>query len=163
MQRVEVQEFLLLDKNTPVVDVRSPAEFANGHIPGALNLPLLSDEERKRVGTTYTHIGKREAIELGLELVGPKMNALAKKARNIGVAGKLKTHCWRGGMRSDKMAWLFELVGLEVTVLQGGYKEFRHQLLEDFRNLSNLIILQGQTGSGKTMILHELKKKANKF
>lgn len=163
MQRVEVKDFLLLDKNTPIVDVRSPAEYADGHIPGVINLPLLSDEERKRVGTAYTHIGKREAIELGLEFVGPKMNDLAKKAKNIAVSGKLKTHCWRGGMRSDKMAWLFELVGLEVIVLQGGYKAFRRQLLEDFKNLQHLIVLQGPTGSGKTMILNELKNKGEQI
>lgn len=158
MQRVEVKDFLLVDSDIPIVDVRSPMEFADGHIPGSINLPVLSDEERKRVGTTYTHVGKREAIELGLEIVGPNMTGLAKKAKNIGISGKLKTHCWRGGMRSDKMAWLFELIGLEVTVLQGGYKAFRQQLLEDFKNLEHLIVLQGPTGSGKTMILHELRK-----
>ena len=122
MRRVDVKEFLLLDVNTPIIDVRSPSEFTEGHIVGAINIPLFSDDERARVGTTYTRIGRNEAIDLGLEIVGPKLNQLAKKAKTIGVNGRLKTHCWRGGMRSEKMAWLFELVDLEVMVLDGGYK-----------------------------------------
>ena len=163
MQRVDVKDFLLLDKNTPVIDVRSPAEYADGHISVAVTLPLFSDDERAKVGTTYTKVGKPEAIDLGLEIVGPKMTFLAKKAKTIGSAGKLKIHCWRGGMRSEKMAWLFELVGLEVTILNGGYKAFRQQLLNDFKNLQNLIVLQGPTGSGKTMILNELEKKGEQI
>jgi len=157
MQRVGIKDFLLLD-NTPIVDVRSPAEYAEGHISGAINLPLFTDEERARVGTTYTKIGKYEAIDLGLDIVGPKMTQLTKKAKSIGKNGKLKIHCWRGGMRSEKMAWLFELVGLKVAVLAGGYKAFRNQLIEEFRNLNKLIVLQGPTGTGKTAILKELQK-----
>lgn len=163
MRRVEVKDFFLLDENAPIIDVRSPSEYADAHISGAINLPLFSDEERASVGTTYKKIGKGEAIELGLEFVGPKMNALAKKAKKISVSEKIKVHCWRGGMRSEKMAWLFELVGLEVSVLNGGYQAFRNQLLEDFKTLQNLIVLQGPTGSGKTMILHELEKKGEQI
>ncbi len=162
MQRVEVKDFLLQD-DVPTIDVRSPAEFAEGHISGAINLPLFTDEERARVGTTYTKIGKYEAIDLGLEIVGPKMAQLAKKAKSIGKSRKLKIHCWRGGMRSEKMAWLFELVGLEVTVLAGGYKAFRNYIIEEFRNLSKLIVLQGPTGTGKTAILEELQKQGEQI
>lgn len=158
MHRVGVKEFLSQGSNVPIVDVRSPGEFTEGHIEGAINLPLFDDEERKKVGIAYTHIGKPEALELGLEFVGPKMNKLAKKAKVLGASGKLCVHCWRGGMRSDKMAWLFELVGLDVKVLDGGYKAYRNQLLQDFAELEHLIVLQGPTGSGKTAILHELKK-----
>jgi tRNA 2-selenouridine synthase len=158
MECVDVKRFLLEEKSVPVIDVRSPGEYLESHIPGAINLPLFSDEERASVGTTYTKIGRGEAIELGLEFVGPKMNELAKKAKSIAINGKLKTHCWRGGMRSEKMAWLFELIGLEVTVLQGGYKAFRAELLEDFKNLKKLIVLQGPTGSGKTAILQKLEE-----
>ena len=157
MRRVGVKEFLLKEKYIPIIDVRSPGEYENGHIIGSKNLPLFTDEERVDVGTTYTKVGKGEAVELGLEIVGPKMNELAKKARAIGIDGKLKTHCWRGGMRSEKMAWLFELVGLDVTLLEGGYKAYRQQLLYDFKNIQNLIVLQGPTGSGKTGVLHELR------
>ena len=111
----------------------------------------------------YTKVGRGEAIDLGLEIVGPKLSQLAKKAKSIGINGKLKTHCWRGGMRSEKMAWLFELADLEVTVLEGGYKAFRQQLLQDFTGLEHLIVLQGATGSGKTIILHELKKQGEQI
>lgn len=163
MQRVDVKDFLLSDDNTPIVDVRSPAEYADGHICGAVTLPLFSDDERAKVGTTYTKVGKPEAIDLGLEIVGPKMTFLAKEAKNIAPDGELKIHCWRGGMRSEKMAWLFELVGLKVTVLNGGYKAFRQELLKDFKNLRNLVVLQGPTGSGKTMILHELEKRGEQI
>ena len=163
MKRLDVKSFLLLDQETPIVDVRSPSEFEDGHIEGAVNIPLFSDDERAEVGTVYKKVGKSDALELGLEFVGPKMNALAKKAKSISINGKLKIHCWRGGMRSDKMAWLFELVGLEVVILEGGYKAYRQQLLDDFKNIQNLIVLQGATGSGKTVILYELEKRGEQI
>jgi tRNA 2-selenouridine synthase len=163
MLRVDVKKFLLEETSVPVIDVRSPGEYRESHIPGAINLPLFTDQERASVGTTYTKIGKGEAIELGLEIVGPKMNTLAKKAKALAINGKLKTHCWRGGMRSEKMAWLFELIGLEVFVLEGGYKAFRAQLLEDFKKLKKIIVLQGPTGSGKTEILHQLQEKGEQI
>jgi len=156
MQRLPVREFLQNDPEIPIVDVRSPGEYAEGHIVGAINIPLFDNDERARVGTAYTKVGRSEAMELGLEIAGPKMSELAKNAKSISKSGKVKVHCWRGGMRSDKMAWLFELVGLDVTILQGGYKAFRNQLLRDFDQIENLVVLQGATGSGKTEILHEL-------
>ncbi len=156
MQRLPVREFLLIDPDVPIVDVRSPGEYSEGHIVGAINIPLFNNDERARVGTTYTKVGRSEALELGLEIVGPKMSELAKKAKSVSKSGKVKVHCWRGGMRSDKMAWLFELVGLDVTILEGGYKAFRNQLLSDFDQIEHLIVLQGATGSGKTEILQEL-------
>ncbi len=157
MMRAGIREFLLEGNEVPIIDVRSPGEFAEGHIEGAINLPLFSDAERVRVGTIYTKVGKPEAIELGLSIVGPKMSDLAKKAKSLAVGGKLKVHCWRGGMRSDKLAWLFELVGLDVIVLEGGYKAYRQQLLTDFVSLNHLIVLHGPTGCGKTDVLKSLK------
>lgn len=163
MRWVDVRDFLLVEQNTPIVDVRSPAEFMEGHIDGAINLPLFSDEERASVGTTYTRTGRNEAVELGLDLAGPKLGELARQAKQIGKQGKLKTHCWRGGMRSEKMAWLFEMVGLEVTLLQGGYKAFRQRLINDFSKIPNLVVLQGTTGCGKTSILHELRTRGEQI
>jgi len=157
MVRVDVKSFLLEQAQIPIVDVRSPGEFIDGHINGAVNIPLFTDAERAIVGTTYTKIGRDEAVEEGLEIVGPKMSLLAKKGKSLAFDGKLKVHCWRGGMRSEKMAWLFELLGLETIVLEGGYKAYRQHLLEDFKEIGRLVVLQGPTGSGKTEILHTLR------
>ncbi len=163
MERADVRDFLMNDRDIPVVDVRSPAEFAEGHITGARNIPLFSNEERAIIGTTYKQVGRDEAIEQGLGIVGPKMLELALEAKKLAVDNRLKVHCWRGGMRSEKMAWLFELVGLSTVVLNGGYKAYRRQLMEDFGALEHLIVLQGPTGSGKTMILKELQKRGEQI
>ncbi|KKZ14460.1 MAG: tRNA 2-selenouridine synthase, partial [Candidatus Synechococcus spongiarum 15L] len=85
----------------PLLDVRSPGEFARGHIPGAHNLPLFSDEERAGVGTLYKHQGRRAAVRRGLELVGPRLAVLAEQAAALAEAdANLRVHCWRGGLRS---------------------------------------------------------------
>ena len=141
----------------PIVDVRSPAEYKKGHIPGAVNIPIFDDLERAKVGTVYKQQSREEAIALGLEIVGPKMKSFAEEARNLAIHDSLNVYCWRGGMRSEKMAWLFELVGVRTNVLQGGYKAYRSYLHSCFQNLNQLIVIQGPTGSGKTKILHALK------
>lgn len=157
MQVISITEFLEKGKTIPIVDVRSPGEFEKGHIPGAFSIPLFKDEERAIVGTIYKQQGKKDAIEKGLEIVGPKMLSLAKKAEEIAVEGKVQVHCWRGGMRSNRMAWLFEQLGMECTVLEGGYKTYRAYLLDQLSALKNLVMLAGPTGSGKTAILQEMK------
>lgn len=157
MQSLNTKVFLERSSNWPIADVRSPGEFNDGHIADAVNLPLFDDQERATVGITYKKSGKLTAIDKGLEIVGPKMSQLAYRAKTIATKKKIGVYCWRGGMRSEKMAWLFELVGLEAVILEGGYKAFRNQLLTDFKNLDKLIILQGATGSGKTAILHQLR------
>lgn len=157
MKYLQPNEFLAHAKYTPLIDVRAPAEYREGHIPGAKSIPLLSDEERAIIGTIYKKEGRQSAIEKGLEIVGPKMKDLATQALAQAHGGKeVMVYCWRGGMRSEKMAWLFEMVGLRCEVLKGGYKAYRNALLADLSNLPGLIILQGATGSGKTEILHEL-------
>ena len=158
MIRVPVNDFIKLDREIPVIDVRTPAEFDEGHLPGAINIPVFSNEERAKVGTTYKQVGKEQAIEEGLGYVGPKMQELATRAKEIAKDGQVKVYCWRGGMRSEKMAWLFELVGLKSTVLKGGYKAYRKKVADSFKELTNLIVLQGATGSGKTAILSEMDK-----
>ncbi len=155
MQRADVTDFLRLT-DIPLIDVRSPAEFARGHIPGAGNIPLLDDDERHEVGKKYVQTGREEAIELGLELVGPKMALLAQAAKKLTTDKQRGVYCWRGGMRSEKMAWLFELSGLQCTVLDGGYKAYRKRIMADFERMEQLILIQGPTGSGKTEILKAL-------
>jgi tRNA 2-selenouridine synthase len=158
MVRVEAELFIEEGKKNPIVDVRSPAEFQKGHIPGAVNLPIFDDLERAKVGTMYTQQSRDEAIALGLEIVGPKMKTFAEKAKKVAINGTLNVYCWRGGMRSEKMAWLFELVGVETSVLQNGYKAYRNYLHTYFQKIKHLIVLQGPTGSGKTKILHALRE-----
>ena len=145
--------------DVPIIDVRSPVEYEKGHIKGAVNIPIFTDDERSKVGTLYKQKGRIPAIQKGLEFVGPKMKEMADIATSFAVDDRLKVYCWRGGMRSEKMSWLFELVGLKCFVLKGGFKAYRNKLLRDFKDLKNLIVLQGPTGSGKTEVLSELMHK----
>lgn len=138
------------------MDVRSPAEFEQGRIPGALNLPLFENDERAQVGTCYKQRGREAAIELGLSLVGPKLVTMVQQAKAWAGDRHVRVHCWRGGMRSGSVAWLLETAGLKVTVLKGGYKTFRRWCLARFEQPKPISILGGMTGSGKTDILHAL-------
>jgi len=157
MIRVGAGEFIRDQVKTPVVDVRSPAEYAHGHIPEAINIPVFSNEERAEIGTLYKKTGKPQAIERGFEIVGPRLKLLGQKALKLSANGCLNVYCWRGGMRSEKMAWLFDHVGLNTCVLEGGYKAYRKYILSQFEQTNKLIILQGPTGSGKTDILKHLE------
>ncbi len=157
MNRLEVAEFLQESTHCVLLDVRSPGEFAQGHIPGAISFPLFSDAERALVGTCYKQQGKEQALELGLELVGPKMAGFIKQARVLAPGRRLAVHCWRGGQRSGSMAWLFRQAGFEVATLVGGYKNYRRYVLEGFQDVPlQLLVVGGRTGSGKTKILKEL-------
>jgi tRNA 2-selenouridine synthase len=154
---VNISEFLELSKQYPVLDVRSPSEYAAGHIPGAHNLALFTDEERAIVGTAYKQVSRENAVNKGLEIFGPKMRLLAETAKKNHPGQKtFLVHCWRGGMRSGTVAWLLELYGYKVYLLRGGYKAFRRSALESFNKEVKINILGGRTGSGKTMILKEL-------
>lgn len=160
---VEASEFLALNDSLALVDVRSPAEFSEGHIPGAVNIPIFSNEERAKVGTNYKKDGKETAVMRGLEIVGPKLASFVKQARRIAPDRKILVHCWRGGMRSGSMAWLFETAGFEVSILEGGYKAYRHFIRNEFNKASELYILGGYTGSGKTDVLKEMQKQNIQF
>jgi tRNA 2-selenouridine synthase len=141
--------------------VRSPSEFSTGHIPGAYNIPLFDDKEREAVGLRYKKEGRIKAIIEGLKLSGPSMHLKLEQALKISKEGRLLVHCWRGGMRSEAMAWLFSLGGIETNVLEGGYKSYRHFVHENLSVNRNMIILGGLTGSGKTHILGYLKDKGH--
>lgn len=151
-------EFLEKAATLPVVDVRSPGEFLQGHIPGAVNIPLFSNDERAEVGTTYKQISQQDALLLGLEIVGPKMAGFVRKAKTLTPGDDILVHCWRGGMRSGSIGWLLETAGMHVNTLKGGYKAFRNEALESFSTPQKMVILGGETGSGKTEILHQLRE-----
>ncbi len=139
-----------------IIDVRSPIEFTSGHIPGAINLPLFTDEERKIIGTTYTQVSPEKALLKGLDMVGPKMSGFLKQVKQL-KSSKLLLHCSRGGKRSESMAWLLGFGGYDITVLEGGYKAYRHYVLDSLLNKQyRLIVLGGKTGMNKTKILRAL-------
>jgi tRNA 2-selenouridine synthase len=154
---MEAEEFLKASKICLIVDVRSPAEYHQGHIPGAVNLPLFDNEERAVVGTLYKNSGRETSVLKGLEMAGPKLADFVKQLHKLTGQKKILVHCWRGGMRSESMAWLFRVAGYEVTVLEGGYKAYRRFIRERFSLPANILILGGLTGSGKTEILHQLR------
>lgn len=154
VERVDVEAFLAAAG--PVVDVRSPAEFAQGHIPGARNLPLFDDEGRAAVGTTYKQQGRQAAVLRGLALVGPRLEAMAAELAGWAAASPrqpLRLLCWRGGMRSASVAWLAGQLDLPVLLLEGGYKAYRRWALELFERPWPLRLLGGRTGTGKTDLL----------
>jgi tRNA 2-selenouridine synthase len=179
IQKILIDEFLQLAKQHPVLDVRSPGEYIHAHIPGAYNLPLFTDEERKAVGTAYKKQSRKTAIKIGLDYFGIKMRRMVEDAEHL--ISVLKTekgikksrgslqqtepqtphcvlvHCWRGGMRSAGVAWLLDLYGFKVYTLSGGYKAYRQWARIQFDKPYNLAILGGYTGSGKTLVLQELK------
>ena len=140
----------------PILDVRAPIEFAQGHVPGALNLPLFTDEERARIGTTYKQVSQDRAVHLGLEFFGPKMSQMVKLAQRLAGGKEVRLHCWRGGMRSGAVLWLLELAGFRVHLLDHGYKDYRRAVLASFAEPRQWRVLGGLTGSGKTDVLHEL-------
>lgn len=155
--RIGAKEFIELSGSIQVIDVRTPSEYNKGHIPRAFNIPLFSDAERASVGTVYKQQNQLSAIMKGLDIVGPKMSGLLKQGlQKSGKDKELLLYCWRGGSRSESMAWLFSNAGIECTILEGGYKAYRNLILSELGLPRKIIILGGLTGSGKTAILSEL-------
>lgn len=146
-----------------VIDVRSPSEFAEDHLPGAVNLPVLDDEERHRVGLVHAS-NPYEARRLGATLITRNIHrhldaTLAQKPNSFAPL----LYCWRGNLRSQSMALVFRAIGWRARVLDGGYKAWRHFLIQDLepsldRLPSDFVVLAGLTGCGKTRLLHELEK-----
>jgi tRNA 2-selenouridine synthase len=178
IEKINIEYFLELSKQHPVIDVRSPGEFNHAHIPGAYSLPLFTDEERAIVGTAYKQESRERAIKHGLDFYGPKMKKMVEEVEGISnlqrpIAGVnpnkseiqnrkpkiVLLYCWRGGMRSGAVGWLLDLYGFKVYTLTGGYKKFRNYVLETLKLPFDLKILGGYTGSGKTEVIKELKRK----
>ena len=143
-----------------VIDVRSPGEFAQDHLPGAVNLPVLTDAERAEVGTIYVQESRFKARRLGAAYVARNVGLHLQGAlsdREGGFAPLI--YCWRGGMRSNAMATILSQVGWRTTVLDGGYRTYRRAVtarLYDGALSLRFVLLDGHTGSAKTEMLHRL-------
>jgi tRNA 2-selenouridine synthase len=144
-----------------VIDVRTPLEFAEDHLPGAVNVPILTDEERVEVGTLYKQTGAQQARQRGLELTCGRFGAMVAECAAHASGRPILVYCWRGGLRSLSMAILLEMSGYPVLQLRGGYKAFRGQVIsffEDFRPPAPLIVIHGMTGVGKTTFINGLDR-----
>jgi tRNA 2-selenouridine synthase len=159
IREIIVEELESLE-NPILVDVRSEGEYLEATIPGALNLPLLNNEERAQVGTTYTQTSPSLAKEEGLEFISTKLPNLVKQVQAWSEAGPLVLFCWRGGMRSKSLATVLDLMGVPVYRLHGGYKAYRKSIVDFFEQEPTLkfVVLRGNTGVGKTEILQQLKR-----
>ena len=143
-----------------IIDVRSPSEFAEDHVPGAINLPVLDDAERAEVGTIYVQDSRFKARRRGAALVARNVARHLETAL-VDKPGSFRplVYCWRGGQRSNAMATILSQVGWRTGVLFGGYRTYRrrvqHALYEETRQL-DLVLIDGRTGSAKTEILGRL-------
>ena len=145
-----------------IIDVRSPSEFREDHIPNAINLPVLDDMQRESIGTIYNQSNPFEAKRVGAALVAQNISVylqteLAEKDRNW----RPLIYCWRGGHRSGAMAKIFSDIGWHTCVIEGGYKAYRKTVLDGLDQLPQqfqLILLSGATGTAKTHILRTAAK-----
>jgi len=155
---IEIEQLWDLLPDYKALDVRTPAEFEKGHIPTAGSLPLFTNEERSIVGTIYKQVSPEDAMKKGLDLVGPKMTAYLDQAEEYAPDKKLLLYCWRGGKRSQSMAWLLNMSGFDVKLIKGGYKSYRRYIQRQFSSLQlPIVVLGGRTGCGKTQILKALE------
>lgn len=149
-----------LQRFDTVIDVRSPAEFAEDHVPGAINCPVLDDDERRIVGTLYAQQGAFEARRLGGGLVAANLARHLREQWADRPAGwRPLVMCWRGGLRSGSTVTWMRMVGWDAQQLAGGYKSFRRHVIQQIDQLApqlDLRVLCGPTGSGKSRLLPHL-------
>ena len=162
VDRITAQEALarLADFST-IIDARSEGEYAEDHLPGAVNWPSLNDEERKIVGTRYKQINQFEAKKLGAALVAKNIAAhIQREVLDKPREWQPLVYCWRGGKRSGSLALILDQIGFKVTLVDGGYKAFRAALVADLPQLAarhSYQVVCGTTGSGKTRLLQALQ------
>ncbi len=147
--------------SSPIIDVRSPSEYFQGHWPGAINIPLFSDKEREVIGKSYKKESRLKAIFNGLKVTLPKTTKLKEiilhNTRTAKANKSLRIYCWRGGMRSSAFAWLARTIGIKTYLLKGGYKEYRRWVLNQFDNDLPIRLIGGKTGTRKTDLLNQIK------
>lgn len=171
IEKIDIETFLNLSESFPVLDVRSPGEYLHAHIPGAVSVPIFNDEQRKIIGTAYKNQSRQIAVNHGLDYFSERMKIIPKEIEKLLTSGTennnspatFLVHCWRGGMRSGAVAWLLDLYGYKIYLLEGGYKAFRTWVLAQFEKGYSLKILGGFTGSGKTEVLKELESEGERI
>ena len=122
---LDISAFRKVTQNMPVADVRSPFEYHKGHMPEAFSLPLLQDQHRQKVGRVYKQKGRQDALVEGLRLAGPHLGTLLNQALFRAADDKLALYCWRGGMRSSSLSYIFSLqTSLTLLYLVDGLVSF---------------------------------------
>ncbi len=152
-------EQLLQEKKIILLDTRTPKEFQEDHLPNAINLPILSNEERAVVGTVYKQVSQEKAIEQGIEFFSKKMPEFIKETSKYKTE-KIIVYCWRGGMRSRTVVSLLESFGYNVRQLAGGYKSYRaytKEKLYHYQINPKFVVLWGLTCTGKTQLLQQFQ------
>jgi tRNA 2-selenouridine synthase len=161
MVDITVEELITSEKYVPV-DVRSPIEHEEAAIPGSVNIPLFTNEERQEIGILYKQSGDQAAKWRAMEIVSPKLPSLLHEIKNLEATGvKPVIHCWRGGSRSKAVASFLEFSGVPSIRLAGGYRAYREYILDKIPEVlpGKVVVLHGLTGTGKTDILKILQEK----
>jgi len=156
VETISVEDALSLRKKA-IIDTRTPKEYAEDHLPGAINMPILENEERHEVGLTYKK-SKQKAIEVAVEMFSKRLPWFMKEINKLAKNRQLVIYCWRGGMRSRTVVALLDAFGYKVYQLEGGYKSYRRYVMDalanfDAKDLPRFVVLYGLTGTGKTEIV----------
>lgn len=162
LERIDaVQAAATLSSFDAVIDARSPSEFALDHLPGAINWPTLDDAERHEIGTQYKQISAFDARKRGAAMAARNIaRHLEREAATLPRSWRPLVYCWRGGQRSGSLALVLSQIGFAVTVLDGGYRNFRRVVIADLEQLPlglDFRVLCGRTGSGKSRLLAALQ------
>lgn len=161
--KIDLEYYELDKKNTNYiyVDVRTPDEWADGNIPGSINIPIFTNEERAEIGYIYKQVNHKLARDRGIEIVAPKLPTLIKEIEELTHEGKVIVYCWRGGSRSKSISYLLNILNIPVNRLVGGYKSYRKYVmnyLDKYDFNKKYLVLNGMTGVGKTIILNKLQE-----
>ena len=150
---------------SPIIDVRSPGEYSQGHWPGAINIPLFSDQEREAIGKSYKKESRLKAILYGLKVTLPNTKKLLEiilqtASKDEKEEKSLRIYCWRGGMRSSSFAWLARTIGIKTYLLKNGYKNYRKWVLSQFETDLPIRLIGGKTGTRKTDLLNYISNES---
>lgn len=155
-------EDVIQNEDMVFIDVRSPKEYEEDHIPGAINIPIFTNKEREEIGYIYKQVDTEQAKELGLKYASAKLYDYYMQIKEIVNEGKqIAMYCFRGGMRSGSISQVLSLMGLEVNLIVGGYKSYRKYVcdwLDNYNGDLQLVVLHGYTGVAKTKILNILEE-----